>query len=112
VNITLTLSPAQAELLWSQSCENFLTSQSNRFEYLENDVLPFGPEFDVGTMFWCETASDLLLLQAYERADGHNALVLWDLAIAEKAVADNYKGPIGAYVLLSGRKWKCSETAA
>ena len=112
MSITLTLSPAQAGLLWSQSCENLLASQPNRFEHLEIDVLPFGHEFEGGTMFWCEMASDLLLLQAYERADGHNALILWDLAIAEKAVANDYKGPIDAYVLLSSREWKCSETAA
>lgn len=52
-------------------------------------------------MFLCRTASDALLLLAYERAQGFNALLLWDLADASQSQSQDHM----SYVVMSSRKW-------
>jgi hypothetical protein len=69
----------------------------NALEHFEfdDDVDPLDPKFTDGTMFWCATAADMLLLQAYELACGFESMYLWDL--------NNYTSGLGQHVLLSAR---------
>lgn len=102
VTLTITLDSSTAELLGKSSAQNFYAEQADRFEIMSSEDAPQPGDavFDGGTMTWCATASDALLLVAYEEAGGFRATLLWDLnAAAERA-------PAIAYVVLSSRPWR------
>lgn len=102
VTLTITLDPSAAELLSKSSARNFYAEQADRFERLSGEDAPQPDDaaFDGGTMNWCATAGDALLLVAYEEAGGFRATLLWDLDAAEAVV------PAVAYVVLSSRPWR------
>lgn len=65
--------------------------------------------FDSGTMHWCATASDALMLRAYEEATGATAILLWDCATSTiRLPAGGYHD---AYVVLSSAGWRWGPTA-
>jgi len=102
--VTLTLTPELAQQLWVSASSSFLDAQPERFEHVQLLRVPFGHEFKGGTMFWCSTASDALLLMAYERACDFSALLLWDLAEAERTL-ESECSHCDAYVVMSARQW-------
>jgi hypothetical protein len=104
--VTLDFTPELAEQLSVRVSRSFLDARPERFEHLQLLQVPFGDEFKEGTMFWCATASDALLLMAYERACDFNALLLWDLAEAERT-PESECSHRDAYVVMSARKWDC-----
>jgi hypothetical protein len=81
VAIDIRLTPKLAETLWNALHENFYQEQAERFEVRTDfdGPLPNDPQFDGGTMMWCDTASDTLMLLAYEQACGFLTTWLWDL---------------------------------
>lgn len=91
MDVTLTLSPRLADLLRTNSMRNFYAEQVERFEHYDGPS-PIDPVFDGGTMHWCDTASDALLLRAYELAHGRSVAVLSDLSGHE-------------YCLLTSQPW-------
>ena len=102
--VTLTLTPELAQQLWVTATDSFLDDQPERFEHMQLLQVPFGDEFKDGTMFWCATSWDALLLMAYERACDFNSLLLWDLAEAERA-PESECNHCNAYVVMSARQW-------
>ena len=71
--LTIVLTASLAQQLWISAMTNFFEDQPVRYElYGGYDLpLPNDPLFSDGTMFWCETASDMLLLRAHEQACAH-----------------------------------------
>lgn len=96
VPVTLHLTARDAQHLRVNSGHNFLADQSDRFEVSE-DRDPFDPRWAGGTMTWCHTASDALLLRAYEHAAGADAMLLFDCCMPDGDV----------YVVLSTRCFDC-----
>jgi len=78
--IAVTLTPELADKLSTVKTKCFFEEQSGRFDHAEMIDTPFEADFAQGTMFWCDTVSDALLLLMYERAEGFQALLLRDLA--------------------------------
>jgi hypothetical protein len=105
--VTLTLNPELAQQLWVTATSCFFNAQPERFEHMELLQVPFEDKFKEGTMFWCATASDALLLMAYERACDFNSLLLWDLAEAEQTFESECRH-CNAYVVMSARHWQSS----
>ena len=85
--VTLTLTAALAEHLSSSSMLNPYDWHADRFKLLGGFDLPLpnDPVFSGGTMSWCETVADAVLLRAYE-ACGYTVTMLWDLAMQSQAV--------------------------
>ena len=100
VTITITLDRSTAEMLGRISAQNLYAENPDSFEIVssEGSAQPGDAVFDGGTMTWCATAADALLLAAYEEAGGFRTTLLWDLAAAEVPVQV-------AYVVLSSRPW-------
>lgn len=101
--VTLDLTPELAQTLWVSSTECFFNEQPDRFEHVEITQVPFGDQFEKGTMLWSRTAADALLLLAYERNSGFNAVLLWDLAESDDS---------SSYVVMSSREWAHAEASA
>jgi hypothetical protein len=101
----LNLTPELAQKLWVSASGSFLDDQPERFEHTQLLQVPFGDEFKEGTMFWCATASDALLLMAYEQACDFNSLLLWDLAESERSLKSQCRH-CDAYVVMSARQWE------
>lgn len=78
VQITLTLDHRRAWRLTSAAMRSFLADQPDRFEELSEP----GPDrtSNAGTLYWCRTGADLLLLEAYEQAHGRLTYLLGDLS--------------------------------
>ena len=74
ITLTITLTHKMAGMLSSNASPNFFADQADRFEVLSGpeSPLPTDPMFANGTMQWCESMSDMLLLRAYEQACGRN----------------------------------------
>jgi hypothetical protein len=96
VDVTVRLTPKRAQMLCSNSMRNFYAEQPDRFAPMDDfdAMLPNDPVLADGTMHWCETAADALLLLAYEQATGHEAILLGD-------EADN----VLCWVVLTARPW-------
>ncbi len=82
VTLTLKLTAALAEQLSNSSMRNFYADQADRFELLGGFDLPLpnDPVFAGGTMSWCDTIADAVLLRTYEEACERTVTLLWDLA--------------------------------
>lgn len=99
------LNPELVSLLSYQQCSgSLLESQPSRFEHVEIGQVPFGSTFINGTMSWCSCAADSLLLLNYERANGFEALILWDLATSTEAL-ENEREVNESYVIISSREF-------
>ena len=79
VTLTLVLSQRHADVLRTNTMREFVMEQDGRFEHFDGPD-PLDPRFRGGSLHWCETASDWLLLRAYEQARGHSVAMLSDLA--------------------------------
>lgn len=95
--LRLDLDERDIELLGTNGARAFVREQPCRFEP-HGDGDPLSPSWEHGQMTWCATAADALILRAYERANGYEAMILWDLAVAE---TEAY--PPDAWVVLSSR---------
>lgn len=98
VNITLNLE--EAAHLWhtGAACEPFRAAeQAGRFEthfraldgtlgVLEGADLLRLPEFDHGSLLWCASYGEALLLSKVHRAVGNGGELIWDLAHQEWVV--------------------------
>jgi hypothetical protein len=106
VTLTLTLTEKLSQQLWVSASPVFYDEQPDRFELLGSFDLPLpnDPMFANGTMMWCVTASDMLLLKAYEDGLGRTTTLLWDMGMAEVALNES-RGP-DAYVVLSSVPWE------
>lgn len=108
ITVSVTVDHATADLLWQTASPNFLADQPDRFERL-GVWQPTAPASDLpqgGTLFWCQTASDALLLRAYEQACGRDTTLLWDIACAELSAPGEYLQE-AAYVVHSSRRYGC-----
>lgn len=95
VPVTLHLTARDADLLGDNSAREFLLEQPGRFMAMETGD-PSDARWRGGSMTWCATASEALLLRAYERSTGVEAMLLSD------------EGVIGfdpPYVVLSTRRF-------
>jgi hypothetical protein len=86
LELNLKMTPDQALMLVTNSALNFIPEQTERFEVLASTKNPLDPEFRDGIVFFCDTASDAVLLMSFENASGYDASVLWDLAGEDYAV--------------------------
>lgn len=77
--LSVAVTPDLAEHLWVMATANVSSEQPDRFYAMEKSAEPNEAGVADGTMFWCDSASDALLLCSYERACGHVALQLRDL---------------------------------
>jgi hypothetical protein len=77
VELNLTMTPDQALMLVTNSALNFIPEQTERFEVLASTKNPLDPEFREGIVFFCDTASDAVLLMSFENASGYDASALW-----------------------------------
>ena len=101
----MNLSPELASLLSYEECSgSLLESEPSRFEHLEISQVPFGATFIHGTMSWCRCAADSILLLNYERANGFEALSLWDLT-KSKAWLESEREVNDSYVIISSREF-------
>jgi len=88
MGLTLDFNFEDSYSLWVTAASSalFREEELGRFEPLRGtkdvypDLLISSPEFDAGSVLWCETASDALLLEKLHRAAGHQAQRLWDTA--------------------------------
>jgi hypothetical protein len=96
ITVTVRLTPKLADMLRVNSMRNFYADQPDRFAPMDgfDSMLPNDPAFADGTMHWCETAADALLLLAYEHATGRLAILLGDEADTELS-----------WVVLTDRPW-------
>lgn len=106
VTITIELNQQLADMLRSNSSQNLYADQADRFETLGDKAAPAptDPVFDSGTMHWCATAADALMLRAYEEASGATAILLWDLATS--SIEPPAGGYDDGYVVLSSAGWR------
>lgn len=95
--VQLMFTNEDAVLLYHTSCRSFVRSQPDRFELLVGAAPFSGPCLD-GTLFWCDTRADALLLRAYESAAGFDTAILRDFA-------EDYEDDT---VVLSSRTWPAS----
>lgn len=97
ITIHLDLDEQDADLLGTCRSGVFVRDQPCRFEpHGVGDHLSL--TWQEGTMTWCTSAVEALILRTYERANDFEAMVLWDLAMAETA-----PHPADAWVVLSTR---------
>lgn len=95
--IRLELTEQDAQLLGTTGTKVFVRDQPCRFEaHGQGDHL--SRTWEGGWMTWCTSAAEALLLRGYEIACGFDAMILWDLAMAE---TEPY--PASAWVVLSTR---------
>lgn len=97
--IPLFISRRMAQMLWTNAMRNFWADQPDRFAPMEgwDGRLPNDPVFDGGTMFWCATGADAVLLTMYEQACDYDVCVLGDEA----------SGPnMDPFVVLSSRDFE------
>jgi hypothetical protein len=94
LSLTLTLTESLADALAGIRHHNFYEEQADRFELLGGFDLPLPNDavFVGGTMNFCDSISNALLLRAYEQGCGHTVTMLWDLGTDE-------------YVVLSSRRF-------
>lgn len=107
ITLAIVLDHKLAQSLGGCAARNFLHDQPHRFEVIAVDEPDTVDSDDVtalaaapyagGTLTWCGTLSDALLLRAFEQASGYPTAVLWDLAGAQAH---------DGYVLLSGRRYR------
>jgi hypothetical protein len=102
VTVTLTLTHRMTDMLHHTSAENLAQDQPDRFE--EHDGTANQVDLIGGTMMWCDTAADAVLLLAYERGSGRTAALLWDLRNANSGNSAE-----GNYVVLTSRPWRVSD---
>lgn len=95
VLITLFLTEHEADMLRTNSMRNFVPEQDGRFEPIEPGATALDSVFQGGTLHWCETGSDMLLLAAYERACGYTVILL----------SDETAGMSDPFVVLTSRPW-------
>ncbi|HAS10454.1 MAG TPA: hypothetical protein DCS55_08050 [Acidimicrobiaceae bacterium] len=96
--IHIDLDAQDDELLGVCWTKAFVRDQPCRFEPSgSGDHLSLA--WNDGQMIWCATASDALMLRSFERSNGFDAMVLWDLAVAEQ------ERPGDTFVVLSSRPW-------
>lgn len=95
--VHLMITDEDASLLYHTSCRSFVRSQPYRFELLSGSA-PLSKTCVEGTLYWCDTRADALLLRAYEADAGFETVVLGDLA---EDYADDT-------VVLSSRTWPAS----
>lgn len=82
ITIRLELDEQDADLLGTCRSRVFVRDQPRRFEpHGVGDHL--SPSWEGGTMTWCSSAAEALLVRGYERASGFDTMILWDLATAE-----------------------------
>lgn len=99
ITLTLALTAQEADLLRTNSMRNFIDEQDGRFVPLSDRMLsPYDPTFAAGTLHWCASAADALLLRCYEEACGHDVTLLSDEA------SDPAHGP-DPWVVLTSRPW-------
>ena len=75
-----------------------------RFEWLEDiEIEPplLDPKFDAGSLHWCMSMSDALILQGYEHASGYETLLLWDL----EGTSDRDEMSMANYVVATTRTY-------
>ena len=70
------ITDTEAQFLWHTASRSFLPDQADRFEFLEDDEI----DADEGSLYWCDTAADALLLIEFYRSVGIKAFLLNDLA--------------------------------
>ncbi len=99
--LTLELSEQEADHLRTNTAAYFIDQQPDRFagiDRADTDQL-VDERWRNGHMSWCETASDAMLLRAYERATGADAILVWD-------DVDLFGGCNGSWVVLSSRPYQ------
>lgn len=97
ITLQVTLNQRLADLLRTNTMQEFVMEQDGRFEHIDG-LPPTAAEFRGGTMHWCTTASDALLLRAYEIGRGHNVSLLFDAASLERNPNGSWPD---SYVLLT-----------
>jgi len=95
----LNITELEAQALSHMSTENFVAMQLDRFEHVHSDDDPTSEAYEGGSLCWCATAADALLLISFERNAGHSAMLLWDLAYAQSEEWDS------CYVVLTSRSF-------
>jgi hypothetical protein len=75
-------------MLWraGTTSTRILREQRDRFESDPALPDPDDPIFADAYLRWCRTATDAVLLLAYEHTAGHAATMLWDLDQNERVV--------------------------
>lgn len=86
--LPVTLTQHLADMLWhtGTTSAKILREQRDRFESDPALPDPDDPIFADAYLRWCRTATDAVLLLAYEHAAGHAATMLWDLDEDERVV--------------------------
>lgn len=113
VTLTLTLEDVAGCWHTGAAAEGFRDGQDpERFEVTGGTLLPEGidaddpragadlialPDMDGGSLLWCETYTDALLVAKVHQGLGHAAYVLWDTAPLNDSVKDS------GYAVLTAR---------
>ena len=110
ITITLTMDDVAGAWEMAAASDQFREmAQYGRFECIDRSIedwsedemtsiadrLIASPDYDQGTMLWCDRYMDALLLAKVHRGTGHTAYVLWDTAPRDDGTA------LGAVVLTS-----------
>jgi hypothetical protein len=102
--VTLTLDPRLAEALSGEACAASLYFEyPDQFEYLRQTDDLGDPVFREGTMRWCDTAADAVLLHAFQLAAGHRAVLLWDLDRSLQNIDEGRS--LACHIVLSTDPW-------
>ena len=101
LNLVIHIDAERASALWHTACGARVIDQDGRFELMGGDVYTHSGEstWKGGTVMWCASALEAIVLSDYEAACGYDRQLLWDLA----AGADD-----SGHVVLSSRAWSHS----
>lgn len=78
IELTVRLTQSVAAALWTARMATFVRDQTDRFEVVAPGLDLEDERWGAGSMSWCATAADAILLLAYEKACGFDAGLLMD----------------------------------
>ena len=99
-NFVVHIDAERASALWHIACGSKVLDQDGRFELIGGDAHTYSEERSRkgGTVMWCESALEAIVLADYEAFCGYGSWRLWDMAAQE--------GESG-HVVLSSCEWGC-----
>ncbi|ARC55523.1 hypothetical protein AS850_00340 [Frondihabitans sp. 762G35] len=86
IPVPIALTEGAANYLRHTACRNFFREQRDRFDILGAGTAADDPVFDQGTMMFCDSNADAILLHAFEVGSGHTARLIYDNAEGDMGV--------------------------
>jgi len=99
MNLVVHIDAERANALWHIACGPKVLDEDDRFELIGGDAHTYSERSRKGgTVMWCQSALEAIVLSDYEAARGHGSWRLWDMAA---------RGCESGHVVLTSREWGC-----